>query len=159
MWDKITCPFPNFNGCTVEVWEWISNFIPHFTRHVITYHWSLGMDKWLHLTFYQICNYLSMPGLKLNHVSKKGPPFYLCLQEACDRGGVADLRCRGVLAGCIWRGKLFGYWIFCQTGSLLFRWYIVTADDLVPFSILPLSGKVLYVDFGHNGVVLCMSLP
>ena len=22
---------------TVEVWEWINNFIPHFTRHVITY--------------------------------------------------------------------------------------------------------------------------
>ena len=27
VWDKITYPFPNFNGCTVEVWEWISNFI------------------------------------------------------------------------------------------------------------------------------------
>ena len=25
---QITYPFPNFNGCTVEVWEWISNFIP-----------------------------------------------------------------------------------------------------------------------------------
>ena len=22
MWDKITYPFLNFNGCTVEVWEW-----------------------------------------------------------------------------------------------------------------------------------------
>ena len=28
---------PNFNGATVIVWEWISNYIPHFTRHVITY--------------------------------------------------------------------------------------------------------------------------
>ena len=37
MWDEITYPFPNFNSCTVEVWEWISNFIPHFIRHVITY--------------------------------------------------------------------------------------------------------------------------
>ena len=37
MWDQITYPFPNFNGCTVEVWEWISNFIPHFIRDVITY--------------------------------------------------------------------------------------------------------------------------
>ena len=25
------------NGGTIEVWEWISNFIPHFTKHVITY--------------------------------------------------------------------------------------------------------------------------
>ena len=24
MWDEITYPFPNFNGATVEVWEWIS---------------------------------------------------------------------------------------------------------------------------------------
>ena len=28
VWDEITHPFPNFNGCAVEVWEWISNFIP-----------------------------------------------------------------------------------------------------------------------------------
>ena len=27
-WDEITHPFPDFN-------DWISNFIPHFTRHVI----------------------------------------------------------------------------------------------------------------------------
>ena len=37
VWDEITSPFPNFNGCTVEVWEWISNLIPHITRHVIIY--------------------------------------------------------------------------------------------------------------------------
>ena len=37
VWDEITYPFPNFNSCTVEVWEWISNFKPHFTGHVITY--------------------------------------------------------------------------------------------------------------------------
>ena len=37
VWDKITNPFPNFNGATVEVWEWISDFIPHFIMDVITY--------------------------------------------------------------------------------------------------------------------------
>ena len=30
MWNGITYPFPNFNGCTFEVWKWISNFIPYF---------------------------------------------------------------------------------------------------------------------------------
>ena len=35
VWDEITYPFPNFNSTTVEVWEWISNFIPHFTGCVI----------------------------------------------------------------------------------------------------------------------------
>ena len=32
VWDAITYPFPYFNGCTVEIWEWISNFIPRFTE-------------------------------------------------------------------------------------------------------------------------------
>ena len=30
VWNEITNPFPNYNGATVEVWEWIGNFIPHF---------------------------------------------------------------------------------------------------------------------------------
>ena len=37
MWDAITYPLLNFNGATVEVYEWISNFISHVTRYVITY--------------------------------------------------------------------------------------------------------------------------
>ena len=37
MWDEIIYPFPNFNGSTVEVWEWINNFITHFIIDVITY--------------------------------------------------------------------------------------------------------------------------
>ena len=58
VWDRITYPFLNFNGCTVEVYEWISNFIPHFG-----------------------CNYLSMLGLKLIHVSKRGPRSQCTLQQ------------------------------------------------------------------------------
>ena len=34
---EITYPFRNFNGVTVEVMEWMSNFIPHLIGHVITY--------------------------------------------------------------------------------------------------------------------------
>ena len=34
---EITYPFPSFNDCTIEVWEWISNAIPHFIADVITY--------------------------------------------------------------------------------------------------------------------------
>ena len=37
VWDEITYPFPNFNGATIVVWEWMNNFIPHFTRHAISY--------------------------------------------------------------------------------------------------------------------------
>ena len=34
--DEITYPFPNFNGATIEVDEWISNFITQFIMDVIT---------------------------------------------------------------------------------------------------------------------------
>ena len=34
---EITSLFPNFNDCTIQVWKWISNFIPHFMVDVITY--------------------------------------------------------------------------------------------------------------------------
>ena len=27
VWDEIAYPLPNFNGATVEVWEWIGNFM------------------------------------------------------------------------------------------------------------------------------------
>ena len=37
--DEITYPFPNFNSCTVEVLEWMSNFIPHFMMDTFTYPW------------------------------------------------------------------------------------------------------------------------
>ena len=50
--DEIVHPFSNFNGCTVAVWECLSNFIPH------SIDWA--------------CNKLSTTGIKLNHVSKKG---------------------------------------------------------------------------------------
>ena len=34
--DEIAYPFPNFNGVTGDVCEWISNIIPHFLMDVIT---------------------------------------------------------------------------------------------------------------------------
>ena len=37
MWSEFTYPFPNFIGCGVKVWEWISNFIPFFIFDVITF--------------------------------------------------------------------------------------------------------------------------
>ena len=33
----IRCVEPIIDGATVHVWEWISNFIPHFKIYVITY--------------------------------------------------------------------------------------------------------------------------
>ena len=36
MWDEVTYLFSNFNGATVEVWEWMSNFTAYFTGQVMT---------------------------------------------------------------------------------------------------------------------------
>ena len=36
-WSKINCPFPNCIGASVNVWGWISNFLSHLTRQVISY--------------------------------------------------------------------------------------------------------------------------
>ena len=49
MRDEITHPFPNFNGATVEVWEWIRNFSPRFIMDVITemiYNETRQLNTW-----------------------------------------------------------------------------------------------------------------
>ena len=35
--NEIPYPFPNFNGCTIEVSEWMSNSIQYFLMDAITY--------------------------------------------------------------------------------------------------------------------------
>ena len=48
-------------------WDYLS--IPKLQR---LHRWSLGMDKQFHPTFHNGWDYISMLGLKLNHVSKRG---------------------------------------------------------------------------------------
>ena len=41
VWDKLL--ISNFNGCKVEIWEWINNIILHFTMDIIIYPgWDYG---------------------------------------------------------------------------------------------------------------------
>ena len=49
MWDEITYPFPNLNGVTVAVWEWICICIPHFIMDVIYYPHGYVMKPIFHL--------------------------------------------------------------------------------------------------------------
>ena len=35
VWKEITYRFLIFNRATIEVWEWINNFIPHFIMDVV----------------------------------------------------------------------------------------------------------------------------
>ena len=52
------------------------------------------MDKWIHPTLYWKCDYLSMLGLKLNHVSKRGPCLVTELLKTSSycRGAVIETR-------------------------------------------------------------------
>ena len=70
-------------------WNYLS--IPKLQR---CNRWSLGMDKWFNLTLYNGCNYLSMLGSKLNHVTERNPRKlgYACLTRGLVIGyGVGDL--------------------------------------------------------------------
>ena len=46
MWDEITHSFPNFNGATVDVWEWKDDFIPHFTGLWLLIHIGIKVNPW-----------------------------------------------------------------------------------------------------------------
>ena len=69
VWCEITHPFPNFNGSTVDILEWISNFIPHFLMDVITYPcWDESMlikrvtgGLAFVLSIYNLCNMIISP--------------------------------------------------------------------------------------------------
>ena len=63
--------------------SWISNHIYHKMRDEVTYpltcnRWSLGMDTKFLPTLYWACDYLSMLGLKLIHVIKRGSWYWTC---------------------------------------------------------------------------------
>ena len=62
--DEITYPFPNFKGYTIEVWEWISNFI----------------------TLYLASNFLSMLGFKQIHVSEGAPELNMYIVHLSGHG-------------------------------------------------------------------------
>ena len=69
VWDEISYQFPNFNGATVEVWEWIN-----------------------HPTLDNGCDYLSMQGLKVTHVHKTNHRKQL-------HAGQATARSQGIAIG------------------------------------------------------------
>ena len=45
MWDEIIYPLPKFNDAAVEIWEWISNFIPHLIVHIIIYPFCVKVNS------------------------------------------------------------------------------------------------------------------
>ena len=78
MWDESAHPFPNFNGCTVDVWEWINNFTPHFINgfnHLSMLEIypaarlrAISLDMLQHEFLWEICNIFKRKKIKFNFV-------------------------------------------------------------------------------------------
>ena len=47
VWDEVTYTFSNFHDCTVEVWEWVSKFIPYFKMDVIIFDAGIKVNPFL----------------------------------------------------------------------------------------------------------------
>ena len=83
VWNEITYPFLNFNGCIVEVTEWIRNFIPHvhnlkariiikhkcFLNKVVSFFYIFRVfyiGSWWLLQIYGICSGIRLRQLQVN---------------------------------------------------------------------------------------------
>ena len=53
---KLLIHSKNINGCTEEIWEWISNSIPHFKIDVLTYSGSQLKPRWHFITSKRVHN-------------------------------------------------------------------------------------------------------
>ena len=96
------------------VWNYVSLPKLQWSHH----HWSLRMEKYFHTTLYYGFNCSPMLGLKLNHVSKRGPegwinikmPSYQYRKSHC--GDKTILRPSYLHNGISYTGKTISlYWI------------------------------------------------
>ena len=90
VWDQIAYKFSNFNSFKLQ---WLQ-------------HWSLGMDKCSHLKLYNVCNFLSMMGLKLIHASKRSPCCVLYTIQWRSR--------EWEILAALTRAN----WLYCQTSNI-----------------------------------------
>ena len=76
--DEITYPFPKFNGITIELWKWISNFITHMTGPVFDFY--AGPSARGRQLYCRACNFKSVSALWAGnfytcHVEPNGVPL------------------------------------------------------------------------------------
>ena len=83
VWEKITHPFPNLNGYTIEVWDWIDDFIPHLTDHVSKYpcpcvaKTSVAMALILQMGPWQLCVKIS-PSCAISVLRNQQSKYHGC---------------------------------------------------------------------------------
>ena len=67
VFDEITYLFPNFKGCTVEVWEWKRHFIPHLTEQWLHVHAGIKVAL---VAFDIVINSFGPIGIIRRHISE-----------------------------------------------------------------------------------------
>ena len=66
---KLLIHYQKSTGATIEVWEWISNFIPHSTEHMITYpSWYLSWPMLVKTPGHQLWGKIPAMRVKFQHV-------------------------------------------------------------------------------------------
>ena len=92
--DEINHPFLNFNGASVGGYEWIVNFIPHFTGHVITYpcrDWiKFILVKWPPV-------FLTGNIIWIYSISQVSPGLIVLIQVRVHRAGMLSYKLRHIL--------------------------------------------------------------
>ena len=102
-------------------WNYLS--IPKLQR---SHHCNLGMDAYFHAKLYWAHDYLSMVGLKLNHVDKRGPMAAVTHTLWC-KVWVSEIEVLEIAwwSELIWRGWLeksrisLGYVTYCSRDILV----------------------------------------
>ena len=61
VWGEITNPFPNFKSPTVEAWDWIRYFVPHYIMDIISHSWCNWSWSMLVKRVPGVSNYIPHP--------------------------------------------------------------------------------------------------
>ena len=115
VWDEISYPFPNFNGYSIEVWKWISNFIPHHNIYVIP---PPPPNQW------HFSHPTSFQKTRLNSLlwnSLAVPTRVFCRGVAGFVMGCACVNWDHELIYSLYIGQLFAnlFWIRCSVSSIV----------------------------------------
>ena len=80
----------NFNGTTIDVWEWINNLIPLFTGHEIIYHAEIVFTLIIHPRHWRVVRNTQIAKfmeLTRAHLGPVGPRWAPCWpHEPCYQG-------------------------------------------------------------------------
>ena len=135
MCDKIPFPFPNFNGCTTEVWKWTRYVTAHLKVHVITDSFVFVSFCFITKSFLTYSFFPPTPALSI--ISRPLSSSMCSITPETANVGSSYNRMRGPGIGC-W----FSYRSNCSHWSLTLT-FALTSENLSLYTTLLLFLLVL----------------